>query len=157
WGPWAGAGLLTDPVAERLSRRGVTPMPPESAGTALDHALADGETCLTVVDIDWERFVPPFVAARPTRLFDDLATVARTEPGGDRNGVRERLAGLPAPARSRVLLDLVRGHAAAVLGHADGERLEPSRAFRDLGFDSVTAVDLRNRLAAAIGLALPPA
>ncbi|WP_234360477.1 phosphopantetheine-binding protein, partial [Streptomyces sp. DSM 15324] len=70
-------------------------------------------------------------------------------------GLREKLGGQSADERGQALLDLVRRLAAQVLGHGDTGEVGPGQAFRELGVDSLTAVELRNRLAAESGLKLP--
>ncbi|MFD8458868.1 type I polyketide synthase [Streptomyces antimycoticus] len=164
WGPWAEGGMATrDDAGEQLARRGLPAMAPELAITALERAVAGDDGVVTVVDVDWERFAPSFTAVRPSPFLSDLDEVQRLEAkGGDGESsdaagaqLRERLKPLTEGERDRALLDLVRKHAASVLGYASAEMVEPNRAFRDLGFDSLTAVDLRNRLAAETGLSLP--
>jgi acyl carrier protein len=66
------------------------------------------------------------------------------------------LHGLTLDEQHNLLVKLVQSHAAVVLGHPDPEDIDPGRTFQDLGFDSLTAVELRNRLKTATGLALPP-
>ncbi|WP_425564653.1 type I polyketide synthase, partial [Saccharopolyspora halophila] len=163
WGAWADAGMATDPVlAERMRRLGVLPMDPQQAILVLQHAIEDGSTTLTVTDTDWQRFAPSFTAGRPSPLLTGVPEVreALSEAAGavGAEGVSDlerRLAGRTEAEQERVLIDLVRAEAGRALGYAEAGELPVDRAFRELGFDSVTAVDVRNRLKAATGLALP--
>ncbi|WP_072477681.1 type I polyketide synthase [Amycolatopsis australiensis] len=158
WGAWAGAGMTGDASGEQLRRRGVRAMDPALALTVLGQALAADETFLAVADVDWARFVPAFTAARPRPLLDELPEVRRvleTAPGTSGSSLARELSGLSERARAEALLDLVRAETAAVLGYPGPEAVEPDRAFRDLGVDSLIALEVRNRLVAATGLALP--
>jgi acyl carrier protein len=83
-----------------------------------------------------------------------IRTPARVSAGPAGGSMVRRLANVPEQERGRVVLNLVRGEVAAVLGHASPDAVEPDRAFNELGFDSLAAMDLRNRLAGASGLQL---
>ncbi|MFD4691808.1 type I polyketide synthase [Streptomyces sp. NPDC058463] len=160
WGPWAGAGMAVQGEAEQaLRRRGLLPMDPALAVRALAAAVDGQESCVTVADMDWTVFTPAFTSSRPSTLLSDLPEAAdalkTTSSGGAEPGLRQRLLDAPPVERARILLDLVRDRAATVLGHAGAEAVEPGRAFRDLGFDSLMAVELRNLLTADTGLSLP--
>ncbi|NKI44249.1 SDR family NAD(P)-dependent oxidoreductase [Streptomyces sp. LD120] len=156
WGPWAEGGMAVDEaVVERMRLAGMTPLRQDTAFGVLDRALAADLTTATVVDIDWERFAPGFTSARPSPLLAALPEVAAGQRGGpEAEPLTARLAGLSPAERHEALLDLVGTHAAAVLGHGGSGGIDAEGAFKDLGFDSLTAVELRNRLGAATGLAL---
>ncbi|MFD5468789.1 beta-ketoacyl reductase, partial [Kitasatospora sp. NPDC127059] len=162
WGSWGGSGLATETeaVTERLRRGGMVPMAPESAIAALEQALVRDETHLVVAAVDWGRFGPTFVTGRPSPLLSQLPEVqSLAGPGEDARttggALRDSLRGTSAAEREETLLALVRGHVAAVLGHGSLDAVTVTRAFKEAGFDSLTAVELRNRLAAATGLTLP--
>ncbi|MFH8978998.1 SDR family NAD(P)-dependent oxidoreductase, partial [Streptomyces sp. NPDC017890] len=168
WGAWGGDGMAAgEGTQEHLSRRGVLTMDPGLAVAALVQAVENDETTVSVADVDWARFVPGFVSARPSPLLRSLPEAqAAAESGTGTDGattegattetpelVRKLTAAAPDD-RTRMLVELVRTNAAAVLGYADPTAVEAGRAFRELGFDSLTAVELRNRLKARTGLAL---
>ncbi|MFG1778105.1 type I polyketide synthase [Micromonospora sp. NPDC049048] len=163
WTAWGGAhGMAAENVAtEQLNRMGLPPVDPEKALVALDRALRRPTPCVTVADVDWTRFHPAFTVARPSPFLGDLpqvrALVAQEEAAAPAGGVAaplRHLAALPAAEQERELLRLVNEQTAAVLGHATPDELR-GRPFKDLGFDSLTAVDFRGRLNAATGLRLP--
>nr|WP_269724418.1 type I polyketide synthase [Pseudofrankia inefficax] len=173
WTHWAKAGdgtgdsargIAPAHVETRLARRGLTLLPPAAALTALHHPLTHDTTHLVIADLDWNAFGRD----QPGQLTAELRTApaprsgtASTEaarPGSARDAagrLSEELATLPPARRAARLRTLVRAEASAVLGHRSTDRLEPTTSFRDLGFDSLTAVELCNRLRTASGLALP--
>ncbi|MCX5380982.1 type I polyketide synthase [Streptomyces sp. NBC_00091] len=158
WGPWADNGMAADEtVVERMRLAGMTGLPTGTAFAALARALGQGDDTLTVIDIDWQRFAPGFTSARPSPLLAGIPEAARPaeEPAPTDAGLAQRLAALPAAERTDVLLDLVRTQVAGVLGHGSPQRVGADQPFKGIGFDSLTAVELRNRLGRATGLALP--
>ncbi|MEU1519967.1 type I polyketide synthase [Streptomyces sp. NPDC005811] len=162
WGAWGGGGLASGETGERLARSGMPAMDPEQALTGLRQAVSAGEPVLALADVRWEKYA--FVHSdRAPRVLADLpevrgALAARTVPraeDGDGNALTARLAGLPYDEQRRELLALVRTLAAAALGYSGADQVDEERAFRDLGFDSLTAVALRNTIAESTGLRLP--
>jgi acyl transferase domain-containing protein/acyl carrier protein len=165
WGAWAESGMgAAEGAQDYLSRRGVRSMPPAPAITALWRAVANLDVTVTVADIAWEQFVPTFTSVRPSALLSDLpearslieaARASQRDAATATTALQHRLSGLNREQQDDLLLDIVRQQVATVLRHQNAEAIEPGRAFGDLGFDSVTAVELRNALRAATGLELP--
>nr|WP_320774185.1 type I polyketide synthase [Streptomyces sp. CRN 30] len=160
WGPWGEGGMAAQGDAEaHLRRRGVRALAPDTALALLRHAIDQRVTCLTVADVEWEKFALSYTSTRPSTLLSDIPEAVRAqapaEPAED--GAAElvrRLSGLSGAERQQALTELVRTHAAAVLGHTGIAAVEADKPFRDVGFDSLAAVEFRNRLTGATGLAL---
>ncbi|MGY3339631.1 acyl transferase domain-containing protein/acyl carrier protein [Streptomyces filamentosus] len=162
WGLWdTGAGMggkLTRTDIDRIAADGVLALTAEEGTALFDAALASGEPVL--LPVRWD-FAAVRRAARPVpAMLRTLvpATARRASAGTadpDPTGLRDRLARLSADERDTFLVDLVRSEVSAVLGHGGKDAVEPQRAFKELGFDSLAAVTLRNRLGKATGLRLP--
>ncbi|MFC8850464.1 alpha/beta fold hydrolase, partial [Micromonospora sp. NPDC057141] len=159
WVPWV------DEVAEpeQLRRRGVRPLAADLALAALAQALGNGDDHVAVADLDWPTFVPAFTAVRPSPLLRGVPEAAAAGgadgPAGGAvadpaRALRDRLAAGAAGDRHRILLDLVRAHVATVLGHPSPGAIEADRDFLELGFDSLTALELRDALRQETGAEL---
>ncbi|MFJ6987321.1 MULTISPECIES: SDR family NAD(P)-dependent oxidoreductase [unclassified Streptomyces] len=166
WPLWeersALTGHLDDADLRRLARSGLPALTTEEGLALLDAALTTGLPALVPLRLDARavraraaegRPVPPLLRSL-VRVPVTRARAAATGPGDARADLPERLAALPEAERLRTLVQLVCAQAAAVLGHTSGAAVAPERAFRDLGFDSLASVELRNRLSTATGLRL---
>jgi polyketide synthase 12 len=158
WGLWADTsgmtGGLTESDLARMSRSGITPLPRDRALTLFEAAIRSGRSRLLAANLDPHDIRPGDVPA----VLRGLAGRSRRRAADDTaelNLAELDLYGRLAPERRReVLTDLVRERAATVLGHASPGGVTADATFKQLGIDSLTAVDLRNRLAAATGLRL---
>jgi acyl carrier protein len=159
--------------AARLQARGLALMDPALAihalARALDHSHARGTgrgqgqgEDQVIADVDWARFTPPFTLRRPSPLLGALPEVAQAQagtasevPGLPSGELAQRLAGLPPAEQDQILAGLVRAGTARILGHDSAGAIEAGKAFKDLGIDSLTALELSQHLARETGLKLP--
>ncbi|WP_410604663.1 SDR family NAD(P)-dependent oxidoreductase [Amycolatopsis sp. lyj-90] len=155
WGRWADGmgGALGEQAGQRLSRNGFPALSTDEGLALFDAALATDLAASVPVKLD--RAGLAAAGQLPPVLRDLVPAVRRRAAAADAGELRSKLAGLAEAEQERALLDLVRGQAAAVLGHAGAAAIAPGRGFLDLGFDSLTAVEFRTALAAATGLTLP--
>ncbi|GAB3888018.1 hypothetical protein GCM10029964_054940 [Kibdelosporangium lantanae] len=154
WGMWADgmAGALTDADRARIARGGGTAMPVSDGLSLLDAARGVAEPVLMATRLAAPTATGP-VPALWRGLVAGRRTVARARAGAGQ--LATRLAGMTEPDRRQALVTLVSERVAVVLGHRDGQDVDPDRAFQEMGFDSLTAVELRNGLTDATGLRLP--
>ncbi|HEV7615653.1 MAG TPA: type I polyketide synthase, partial [Solirubrobacterales bacterium] len=160
WGPWSHARGMTSRTREadalRAAEAGISFLT-EAQGLALfDLALELDAPFLAPVGLRLGTLRRHADSGLLPPLFDGLAPRRAGGAGAGPGALAERLADVPESAWEEALLDLVVAEVATVLGHRSGEEVDPVRAFKDLGFDSLAAVELRNRLGAVTGLRLHP-
>ncbi|MFF1698096.1 SDR family NAD(P)-dependent oxidoreductase, partial [Streptomyces sp. NPDC058257] len=170
WGLWASeqggmAGALGEGDIGRMSRAGVSALSASQGLALLDAALVAPDGALVPMKLDPEVLRAQFAGGEVPHLFRTLvrgsvrkaASTAAAAPSGGQGerSLAERLAALDAGERGQALVDLVRADIAAVLGYPSPDSVDATKAFKELGFDSLTAVELRNRLNTVTGLRLP--
>ncbi|MEU9191203.1 SDR family NAD(P)-dependent oxidoreductase, partial [Streptomyces sp. NPDC048484] len=160
FGPWEVHQGLSEGDRQRIGRQGIRVLPTDEALALFDAALATDETLLIPAGLDLAVIRALAAVEEVPALLRGLVRVSGRQAvlagGASASALLEqRLDGLSATEKERLLLDLVRTHVATVLGHASAEAVEPERAFQEMGFDSLGAVELRNRLRVVTGLQLP--
>ena len=165
WGLWEQTSAMTQHLADRdkarMSRIGLAPLSTEQALRLFDTAMLTDRPVMVAARLDPAALadhgaaLPPLLShlvARPTRrVIDETDTTAASM-----TTLVARLHGLSAEQRHRQLVDLVCSNAATVLGRPNAADINAGSTFQELGFDSLTAVELRNRLKTAAGLSLSP-
>lgn len=159
WGPWGGAGMAASMDPERLAQRGLRPLTAEAALKALERTLRGSAAPACIADVDWARYAR--VAAPPgPGLLSELSEAGADgsdtrESAAPASGLLERLeAALPAQ-RSELLVEQLQLLARSVLGYGEGDLVRRDQPLVEQGFDSLMAVEMRNRVSQSVGRRLP--
>uniref|UniRef100_UPI0012EAE1E8 type I polyketide synthase n=1 Tax=Actinokineospora pegani TaxID=2654637 RepID=UPI0012EAE1E8 len=163
WGLWEQSTGLTAQLSDvdkaRMSRGGVLALTQAEGLDILDTSLALAPALLVPIKLDLRAVRADAASGGGVpHLLRGLVRAGRRTAraaAGDAGGLVRRLAGLPAAEQEAVLLTIVQAEAGGVLGFSGPELAQGTRGFSDIGFDSLTAVELRNRLSAATGVKLP--
>ncbi|MBB5801448.1 acyl transferase domain-containing protein/acyl carrier protein [Saccharothrix ecbatanensis] len=158
WGLWSQttgmAGELSEADLARLERMGISALSHEHGLALFDWALGTDAALVAPVQLDPATLRTQARSGVLPALLRGLAPAParRAVTGGS---LAQRLAGVVEADRTRILLEVVAEQVAAVLGHASAAAVDTERAFKELGFDSLSAVELRNRLTQSTGVRLP--
>ncbi|MFE3646196.1 beta-ketoacyl reductase, partial [Streptomyces sp. NPDC059169] len=165
WGPWSRTTGMTSGLTEadlqRMARAGLPALPPDRGLALFDAALERPEATLLPMLVDQRALgsggpVPPLLSGLlPTTARRTAAAGPAPAAPGSSESLPRTLAALTRDEAHHIVLDVVCAQVAAVLGHASAAEVGDQQSFRDLGFDSLTAVELRNRLTAVTGTLLP--
>ncbi|WIY01902.1 type I polyketide synthase [Amycolatopsis mongoliensis] len=158
WGLWeTGMSATLDSAdRQRMSRGGVQALPVEQGLALFDTATSLAEPALVPAKLELTGLGGSVASVLKGLVRPARRAASAAAPVSGEAALRAALAGKPEPDQQAILLELVRATAATVLGHAGPEAVRPDVGFLVAGFDSLTAVELRNALGASTGLRLPP-
>ena len=156
-GSQAAAGVFLDGLAQKRRAEGLVgasvAWEQESELELLDAAIAADRPAALAVPLDPARLMTLATAGVLEPIFSELVSAPRRRAAAT-GSLGAKLATLPEPEHGAYVFELVRGEVASVLGHSSAAEVEGEKAFKELGFDSLAAVELRNRLSEASGLSL---
>jgi acyl transferase domain-containing protein/acyl carrier protein len=159
WSAWDQATGMTGALSEvdraRFERLGIVPLSEEQGLELFDIARGRDESLLLPVRLNMEVLRAQAKAGVLPTVLRGLVRVPTRQASDTEGALERKLAQAPESEWDGIVAELVRGHAAGVLGHASAGAVDPSQAFKDLGFDSLAAVELKNRLNQATGMKLP--
>ncbi|MGA8363767.1 MAG: SDR family NAD(P)-dependent oxidoreductase [Solirubrobacteraceae bacterium] len=159
WGAWDQAAGMTGTLSEsdraRFERIGIVPLSQEQGLELFDLARGVDVPLLLPVPLQMTVLRGQAKAGMLPAILRGLVRTPIRQASDAGGSLARRLAGTPESEWESIVAELVGDHVAVVLGHASAEAIDPERAFKDLGFDSLAAVELRNRLGKATGLRLP--
>ncbi|MEV6359942.1 SDR family NAD(P)-dependent oxidoreductase [Nocardia asteroides] len=160
WGPWQQSSGMTSDLGEadllRLRREGLLPLAADEGMALFDAALAGGRADFVAIRVDRNALGE----AGPGELRPVMRGLVRparrrvSEPTGTAPDLAARLRGQSAAEQDRIVLEVIRAQAAAVLGHGGADAMAPDKPFSDIGFDSLGVMEFRNRLKSAAGVQL---
>ncbi|HTA14861.1 MAG TPA: SDR family NAD(P)-dependent oxidoreductase, partial [Solirubrobacteraceae bacterium] len=160
WGLWEQEGGMTAQLEQvdraRLARAGIAPLPAEQGLALFDRALVTGDAAVLAAKLDLQALRALAEAGELPPLLSGLVRARARRQATPKQGGSARLglAAMERGEREQAVIELVRSQAASVLGHVSAERVQMRQTFKELGFDSLAAVELRNRLGRATGMRL---
>jgi NADPH:quinone reductase-like Zn-dependent oxidoreductase/pimeloyl-ACP methyl ester carboxylesterase/NADP-dependent 3-hydroxy acid dehydrogenase YdfG/acyl carrier protein len=160
WGPWAAGGMAETTRAANRARFESVGLGRMSVGDnveVFEHLLHGASATVAVADVDWTKFLKTVSSPGLARLYSQLGQgTARAEPA-QIGALLARLAQEPEERREATLIDFLRHQVASVVGLASADTVEATQPLLELGFDSLMAVELKNRVEASLGCTLSPA
>ena len=159
WGAWTNVDGMADSLGEidsaRIEGSGITSLTPETGLEIFDSAHDLPEALVLAVKLNTGVLTRQAAQGELPPLLGGLIRTATPRAGHTTNSLAQRLTGHTRDESERIVLELIQTHAAAVLGHTSPQAIQPTRIFKDLGFDSLAGIELRNRLTNNTGLRLP--
>ncbi|HXS32314.1 MAG TPA: type I polyketide synthase, partial [Solirubrobacterales bacterium] len=160
WGMWERQSAMTAAMSAadiaRVRRSGIVALSDERGLSLFDQALESGHTAPLALSLDAAALRARAQAGALAPIFSGLVRSPRRRALSSGPSLASRLAAVAEAERRPLVVDLVRDEVALVLGHSRSAEVEPDKAFKEMGFDSLAAVELRNRLNAVTGLRLAP-